>query len=197
MQVYQKFGKRLIDIFLAFFGLILGGPIFLLIAFLIKIDSRGPIIFRQKRVGKNGQIFTMYKFRTMVEKAEQLKKTYLFLNEADGPVFKIKNDPRLTKIGKILTKTGLDELPQLVNILKGEMSLVGPRPLPVDEERKIPARYQARRLVKPGIFSPWTASGASHDNFYKWMESDIEYANAYSFFEDLKVVFKTLGMLLK
>jgi lipopolysaccharide/colanic/teichoic acid biosynthesis glycosyltransferase len=141
---YQKFGKRGIDVLLSLLGLIFLWPIFQIIALLIKLDSPGPVFFRQKRVGKNGKVFTFYKFRNMVKEAKNLKKKYFHLNEADGPVFKIRDDPRYTRVGKFLSHTGLDELPQLINILKGEMSLVGPRPLPVDEEKQIPKKWQKR-----------------------------------------------------
>lgn len=190
--VYQKFGKRGIDVLFSFFGLGFLWPVFLLIATLIKLDSPGPVIFKQKRVGKEGKIFTLYKFRTMVLNAEKLKRKYLKLNEADGPVFKIKNDPRYTKIGKILSHTGLDESPQLFNILKGEISLVGPRPLPTEEEEKIPLRWQkARRKVKPGLVSSWLLKGAHTLSFPQWMESDLKDIKNGNFWYDLKIFLRT------
>ncbi len=148
ISIYQKFGKRGIDILFSSLAIIFLWPIFLIIAILIKLDSKGPVIFKQKRVSKDGKIFTFYKFRNMVKNADKLKKKYLHLNEANGPVFKIRNDPRYAKVGKFLSHTGLDEFPQLFNILKGEMSLVGPRPLPVEEEKQIPPQWQKKRRHK-------------------------------------------------
>ncbi len=196
--LYQKLFKRGIDIIFSLSGLIFSWPIFLLIAISIKTSSPGSVIFKQRRVGKDGEVFTLYKFRTMVKNAEKLKIKYLSLNEADGPVFKIKNDPRYTKFGKILSHSGLDELPQLLNILKGEMSLVGPRPLPVEEEALIPKKWQnKRRSVRPGLFSPWTATGARHSSFEKWMKSDIDYLNKNSFSQDFFIILKTTVNLFK
>jgi lipopolysaccharide/colanic/teichoic acid biosynthesis glycosyltransferase len=193
MSFYQKFGKRVIDIFLSILGILILWPVFLLITILIKFDSPGSAIFKQKRVGKNGKIFTLYKFRTMVKDAEKLKGKYRHLNEAGGPVFKIKNDPRYTRFGKILSRTGLDELPQLINILKGEMGFVGPRPLPIDEEVKINPKYRKiRRLVQPGLTSPWVTNGAQHTYFQKWMESDLKYIGNFSLKEDVIIILKTL-----
>ncbi|MDO8551789.1 MAG: sugar transferase [bacterium] len=196
-NIYQNHGKRVFDFTLSAVIVILLSPLFLIIAILIKKTSRGSIIFTQKRTGKNGKSFTLYKFRTMVPNAESLKKKYQHLNEADGPVFKIKNDPRFTKIGKILSISGLDELPQLFNTLKGEMSLVGPRPLPIAEEAKINQKYQnKRRKVKPGIVSLWTMNGASHSSFQSWVESDMDYIKRCSLKIDLSIIVGTLLMLV-
>lgn len=173
-QFYQNFGKRGTDILLSFLGIVFLLPVFLIIAILIKLDSPGPVIFKQKRVGKNGKTFTFYKFRNMVKNAEKLKKKYLHLNEANGPVFKIRDDPRYTRLGKFLSHTGFDELPQLINILKGEMSLVGPRPLPVEEERKIFEKWrEKRRLAKPGIACSWLIQGSHNLSFQQWMKLDL------------------------
>ncbi len=133
----------------------------------------------------------------MVEKADSLKNKYRYLNQADGPVFKIDNDPRYTRIGKWLSKTGLDELPQLINIIKGEMDFVGPRPLPVDEAKKIPKKYQARFSVLPGITSLWVINGAYHNDFEKWMKDDLEYVKKKNLFFDLYIVFKTIIFVIK
>jgi lipopolysaccharide/colanic/teichoic acid biosynthesis glycosyltransferase len=190
--VYQKFGKRGIDVLLSFLGLIFLWPIFLIIALLIKLDSPGPVFFRQKRVGKNGKVFTFYKFRNMVKNAEKLKKKYLHLNEANGPVFKIRDDPRYTRIGKFLSHTGLDELPQLLNILKGEMSLVGPRPLPVNEEKQIPKKWQKRRQPKPGLVCSWLINGAHSLSFNQWMKLDLEDIQKSSLAYDLTIFFKAI-----
>lgn len=170
---YQKYGKRIFDLLLSAIIIAFLWPIFLIIGLLIKIDSPGPVIFRQKRTGKNGKTFIMYKFRTMVKNAEELKERYQNLNEADGPVFKIRNDPRFTKVGKFLSHTGLDELPQLVNILKGDMSLVGPRPLPINEEAKIGLIYRTiRQSVHPGLISSWLLNGKHNVTFNHWMHLD-------------------------
>jgi len=196
--VYQKFGKRGIDILFSSLGIILLWPIFLIIAILIKLDSPGPVIFKQKRVGKDGEIFTFYKFRNMVVNAEKLKKKYLHLNEANGPVFKIRNDPRYTRVGKFLSHTGLDELLQLLNILKGEMSLVGPRPLPINEEKQIPKKWQVkRRQAKPGIACSWLLKGAHSLSFAQWMKLDIEDIRRSSFLYDVGLFIRVVLFGLK
>lgn len=194
-QFYQKYIKRGIDLFLSLLGLIFLWPLFQVIAFLIIIDSPGPAFFKQKRVGKNGKIFTFYKFRNMVKNADKLKKKYVSLNEADGPVFKIKDDPRYTRVGKFLSRTGLDELPQLINILKGEMSLVGPRPLPVKEERQISKKWQAkRRQAKPGLACSWLLEGAHNLSFRQWMELDLKDIKKSSLQYDLSLFFRVILM---
>ena len=196
---YQKFGKRGIDVLLSSLGLIFLWPIFLVIALVIKLDSPGPVIFSHKRIGQSGKIFTFYKFRVMVKNAERLKKKYLHLNEANGPVFKIRDDPRYTRVGKFLSHTGLDELPQLINIFKGDMSLVGPRPLPTNEEKQIPKKWQAkRREAKPGIACSWLLKGAHNLSFERWMRLDIKDIKKSSLFYDLSIFLKvvTLGLRL-
>lgn len=196
--VYQKFGKRGIDVFLANLGIIFLWPFFLFLSALIKISSPGPTILKLKRVGKNGKIFTFYKFRTMVKNAEKLKEKIAHLNEADGPVFKIRNDPRFTKLGKFLSHTGLDEIAQLVNILKGEMSFVGPRPLPVQEEIQITKKWQKkRRRVKPGIACSWLLKGAHSLSFSQWMKLDLEDMEKSSFLYDLKILSQTILLGLR
>lgn len=181
----------------AFILLILSFPFWVIVGILIKLTSNGPIIFKQKRMGKGKIPFTMYKFRTMVENAEYLKAKYLKLNEADGPVFKIRNDPRYTKVGKFLARVALDELPQLINVLKGEMALVGPRPLPLDEARKIPKIYEARFSVLPGMTSLWVIKGGHSLSFEQWMELDLEYIKRRSFFYDLRIFAQTILLVLK
>jgi len=198
MSFYQKFGKKSIDIFFSFLTLAFLWPVFLLVSLLIKIGSPGPIIFKQRRTGKDGGSFTMYKFRTMVINAENFKEKYRYLNEADGPVFKIYDDPRLTKIGKVLSHTGFDEFPQFLNVLKGEMSSVGPRPLPINEEKKIAIKYQKiRRSVKPGIISSWLVKGAHQLSFQQWMKLDIKDIKKSSFFYDLNILLKVTRLVLK
>ncbi len=192
-QFYQNFGKRGTDILLSFLGIVFLWPLLLITALIIKLDSPGPAFFKQKRVGKNGKIFYFYKFRNMVKNAERIKKKYLHLNEANGPVFKIRDDPRYTRVGKFLSHTGLDELPQLVNILKGEMSLVGPRPLPINEEKQIPKKWQnKRRQAKPGLACSWLLKGAHELSFKKWMELDLEGIEKSSFNYDLSVFLETV-----
>lgn len=172
-------------------------PFFGLLWLLIRIEDGGPLFFKQERIGKGKKPFIMYKIRTMVVGAEKLKKKYLHLNEADGPVFKIRNDPRYTKIGKILTRTGLDELPQLINVVKGEMALVGPRPLPGDEAIKVPKKYQKRFSVLPGITSSWVVKGSHELSFNEWMNLDLEYVKKRSIFFDVQTLFLTSWLIAK
>jgi lipopolysaccharide/colanic/teichoic acid biosynthesis glycosyltransferase len=182
---------------LALFLLIFFSPVFFILYILIKLTSQGPFFFKQLRVGKNKKPFLIYKIRTMVENAEDLKEKIKHLNQADGPVFKVYDDPRFTKIGRFLAKIGIDELPQLINIVKGQMSFVGPRPFPLDEAKKIPKKYEKRFLVLPGIFSSWVAYGAFHNDFKKWMELDLKDVENKSFWYDLKIVIRSVGFVLK
>jgi len=182
---------------LALFLLIFFSPAFFILYILIKFTSKGPFFFRQLRMGKDKKPFWIYKIRTMVEEAEKLKEKVKHLNQADGPVFKIYDDPRFTKLGKFLAKTGIDELAQLINILKGEMSFVGPRPLPIDEAQKIFKKYERRFSVNPGIFSSWVAEGAFHNDFKKWMEFDLKDIENKSFWYDLKIMIKSIVFVLK
>jgi len=176
--------------------LLISLPLMAVIALLVKITSKGPVIFSQKRIGKNGKVFMMYKFRTMYVGAEKDRNEYKKLNEADGPVFKIRKDPRFVGIGRFLARTGLDELPQLVNILKGEMNFVGPRPLPVYEYNKLKPWQKKRQLVLPGITSSWVINGKHKISFDKWMKSDLEYVKKKSFFYDIEILAKTFLMVL-
>lgn len=179
--------------------LIILSPILLLI-FLVKIIIDGPpVIFTQKRMGKNKRTIVIYKFRTMITNAEKIKKTKEIqnLNEADGPVFKIKNDPRFTKVGRFLAHSGIDEVLQLINIAYGEMSFVGPRPLPLDEAKKIPKKYKDRFSVLPGITSLWVIRGYHDLPFSEWMQLDMEYIKNKSFVYDLKIAFTTFYLLTK
>lgn len=171
---------------------------FLAAAFIsIFLTSKGSPIFRQKRSGKNRKPFTIYKFRTMVLGAENIKKNYTHLNEADGPVFKIKDDPRYTGIGRFLSHTGLDEAPQLINIIKGDMDFVGPRPLPLKEAARVPKKFESRFSVLPGITSTWIIEGAHELSFKKWMKLDMDYVNKKSLSLDLAILFKTLILIMK
>jgi lipopolysaccharide/colanic/teichoic acid biosynthesis glycosyltransferase len=167
-------------------------PVYLILSLLVLLFSGYPVFYSQYRIGMNGKKFKIYKFRTMVDKAEKDQQKLKHLNEADGPVFKIRNDPRLTGIGKFLSHSGLDELPQLFNVLKGDMCLVGPRPLPVDEAKKIKVKYRIKReSVKPGMLSPWILNGYHRLSFDDWMESDISYIENKSFPYDLKIFFES------
>lgn len=194
---HNSIQKRVFDLGLALFAVIFFAPLSLIISVIIKLTSSGPILFTQKRVGKSGKVFRFIKFRTMNESAERQQKRLRHLNEADGPVFKIRDDPRFTRIGKLLARTGLDELPQLINVLKGEMSLVGPRPLPVNEARKLSQSQKIRELIKPGITSTWVIRGTHNLSFREWMRLDKQYALKASLRGDIEILFKTLLIVLR
>ena len=172
-------------------------PLLIIISLIIRVTSGRPIFYKQKRMGKGGKSFWMWKFRTMGIDAEKQQRKYSKLNEADGPVFKIKNDPRFTKFGKWLSRSGLDELPQLINVMRGEMALVGPRPLPVNEGKKIPAKYKRRFEVLPGMTSSWVVEGAHKLTFVRWMELDVDYVDKRSTRLDCVMLGKTSLMMLK
>lgn len=187
--------KRGIDIICSSIGLIVLSPILVIIAIIIKLDSSGPIIFKQERVGYKGRRFFMYKFRSMVVNAEELKEKLHEKNEMSGPMFKMKEDPRITKVGKFIRKTSIDELPQLVNVLKGEMSLVGPRPsLPKEVDKFEP--WMLKRLeVKPGLTCYWQVQGRNDIGFEEWMRLDCKYVEDKCTLLDLKLIFKTFFVL--
>jgi exopolysaccharide biosynthesis polyprenyl glycosylphosphotransferase len=190
--------KRIFD--LVFILTLLPGllPIMAIIAMIIKLDSRGPVFFIQDRVGKNKRRFSLYKFRTMVENAEGLLTQLEHLNEAQGPIFKIANDPRITRVGKFLRKTSLDELPQIINILRGEMSLVGPRPMSVRDVDLFDQGIQRKRFsVKPGLTCLWQVSGRSRLTFAKWLELDLFYIDHWSLGLDFKIMLKTIPAVIK
>jgi exopolysaccharide biosynthesis polyprenyl glycosylphosphotransferase len=195
---WQSVVKRCIDFFGALFLLFFAWLPFLVIGLLIKRSSPGPALFRQKRAGLHGEPFTMLKFRTMVSDAEQLRKELEQYNEMSGPVFKVTNDPRVTPIGKFLRKTSFDEWPQLWNVLKGEMSLVGPRPLPVDEVERFDDLAHRRRLsVKPGLTCLWQVSGRNNvSDFRDWVRLDLEYIDNWSLWLDLKILVRTIPVVL-
>lgn len=188
--------KRLIDIVGSLCGIILLSPLFLIVAILIKLeDPKGKVFFAQERNGKYPKTFKMYKFRSMVHNAEDLLKDLMDRNEQTGPVFKINDDPRITKVGKFIRKTSIDELPQLFNVLKGDMSLVGPRP-PIPREVDKYNSYQMQRLaVKPGLTCIWQVSGRNNIGFDEWVEMDIEYIKTRNLWLDIKLIFKTVGVL--
>ncbi|MFP7202713.1 sugar transferase [Lysinibacillus halotolerans] len=190
--------KRIMDIIGSLLGMIILIPVFILITVLIKLENRnGPVFFKQVRVGRNGKEFTIYKFRSMVSNAEELKMLLLEQNDIkDGPVFKMKEDPRVTRIGKFIRKTSLDELPQLINVLKGDMSLVGPRP-PLPEEVAQYSNYEKQRLkVTPGLTCYWQVSGRSNIGFDEWVRLDLKYMEERNMIIDLKLIFKTVFVLL-
>jgi len=187
--------KLLMDFVGALVMLVVIGPFVLVpVALLIKLTSKGPIFFRQLRSGLNGAPFTIYKFRTMVTNAEQIKHELAAMNEMSGPVFKVTGDPRITPIGKWLRKFSVDELPQLINVVRGEMSLVGPRPLPVDEIRRISDLAHRRRLsVRPGITCLWQVSGRNQIlDFKDWVRLDLEYIDNWSLWLDFKILLRTI-----
>ncbi len=197
----RRFGilvKNISDIYLSAIALILLFPVFLLIALVIRIDSRGPILYIQERIGLRGRKFKLYKFRTMVRNAESVQHILEKHNEADGPAFKIRYDPRITRVGSILRKTGLDELPQLFNVVRGEMSLIGPRP-PVAKEVIQYKRWQLRRLsVKPGITCTWQVLENRNDiSFERWMKLDLQYIDNWNLMDDAKLFFRTFNTVIK
>lgn len=190
--------KRVLDFIFSLILIILLVPIFLITALLIKLTSEGPVFFKQERLGLNKRRFRIWKFRTMVPDAEKKMAEIEDLNEVSGPVFKIKDDPRVTPIGKILRKASIDELPQLFNVLKGEMSLVGPRPLPVRDYQGFDKDWQRRRFsVPPGITCLWQINGRSSIPFEKWMELDLQYIDNWSLWLDLKILARTIPVVLR
>ncbi|MFQ5601668.1 MAG: sugar transferase [bacterium] len=193
---WQLFVKRMIDITLALILLLLLSPIILMASLAIKFTSKGPVFFAQVRSGLNGRKFNLYKFRTMVVGAEMKKRELMKMNEMDGPVFKIRHDPRITNVGRILRRLSIDEIPQLINVLKGDMSIVGPRP-PLPVEVELYKLWQRRRLsLKPGITCIWQVSGRNKIQFEKWMEMDLEYIDHWSLWLDFKIVVKTFFVVL-
>ena len=187
--------KRLIDIICSFVGILVLSPLFIIIAIIIKFTSKGPVFFSQKRVGRNGKEFDMYKFRSMVVNAEELKEKLAAQNEMSGPMFKMKDDPRVTKVGKFIRKTSLDELPQLWNVLKGDMSLVGPRPSLPKEVAQFDEWMYKRLEVKPGLTCYWQVSGRNNIDFEDWMKLDVKYVEERNLWIDIKLIFKTVGVL--
>ncbi|PGD55227.1 multidrug MFS transporter [Bacillus toyonensis] len=190
--------KRCIDFIGALCGLILLSPVFLIIAVLIKYqDPKGPVLFKQIRIGKNGKEFYMYKFRSMVVDAEKKLEDLLKHNEVSGAMFKMKEDPRVTRIGRLIRKTSIDELPQLLNVLKGEMSLVGPRPPLPREVKQYTAYDKQRLLVTPGCAGLWQVTERNSVGFKEMVELDLEYINKRSVIYDLKIIFKTIQIMIK
>ncbi|MGQ7889894.1 sugar transferase [Paenibacillus sp. WC2504] len=195
-SVFYLLTKRLIDIVGACVGILLLFPLFLITAVLIKLeDPKGTVFFYQQRVGKYEKLFKMYKFRSMVSNAEELFEDLLAKNEIEGHMFKIKEDPRITKIGKFIRKTSIDELPQLWNVLKGDMSLVGPRPPLVREVECYSSYHKQRLLITPGCTGLWQVCGRNKVGFERMVELDLEYINKKSILLDFKIIFKTFFVL--
>lgn len=197
MDGWQVEVKRLLDILISSTAILVLSPVFVITAIVIKLTSPGPVFFIQDRVGRNKRRFRLYKFRTMIPDAEQKQAELEASNEASGPVFKIKNDPRITPVGRILRKLSIDELPQLYNVFKGDMSLVGPRPLPVRDYNGFSEDWHRRRFsVRPGITCLWQVDGRSDIPFEKWMELDMEYIDKWSLWLDFKILAKTVPVVL-
>lgn len=190
--------KRFIDIIIGTIGLIVCIPIFIIIGIAIKIDSKGPVFFKHKRIGKHGKKLEIYKFRTMIENAEEAMKNFTEEQKKEfAENFKLENDPRVTRVGKILRKTSLDELPQIINILKGEMSIIGPRPVVRSELEKYGSNQDKFLSVAPGLTGYWAANGRSDVSYEERMALELYYVNNRSLFLDMKIFFKTIGSVLK
>jgi exopolysaccharide biosynthesis polyprenyl glycosylphosphotransferase len=190
--------KRVLDIVFSVILLVLLAPVFVVVAVLIQLYTPGPVLFRQERIGLNKRRFLIFKFRTMVRNAEKMMAELESHNEVSGPVFKIKKDPRITPIGRVLRRTSIDELPQLFNVLKGDMSLVGPRPLPVRDYEGFSEDWQRRRFsVRPGITCLWQVSGRSALPFEQWMKLDLQYMDEWSLWLDIKILAQTVSAVLK
>lgn len=190
--------KRMIDVILSALVLTILSPLLIAVAILIKLDSPGPVFFVQERVGLGKRRFNVYKFRTMQVNAEEKRDSLAELNEADGPVFKIKDDPRVTKLGRFLRRTSIDELPQFVNVLRGDMTVVGPRPLPVQDYNGFSEDWHRRRFsVRPGITCLWQVEGRSSIPFERWMELDLEYIDRWSLWLDFKILLKTVRVVFR
>lgn len=187
--------KRGMDVLASVIGLTLLSPVLIVVSILIKLESKGPIIFSQKRVGLNGKNFNMYKLRSMVVNAEELKEKLQHQNEMSGPMFKMKDDPRITIIGKFIRKTSIDELPQLLNVLKGDMSLVGPRPSLPDEVKEFETWMLERLEVKPGLTCYWQVMGRNEIDFEDWMKLDVRYVREKNIWVDINLIFKTFFVL--
>jgi exopolysaccharide biosynthesis polyprenyl glycosylphosphotransferase len=192
----QQAIKRAFDIFASSIALALLSPLMITVAALIKLTSRGPVLFKQHRVGLHGRVFHMLKFRSMVANAEELKARLIAMNEQQGPVFKMRRDPRITAVGRFIRKYSIDELPQLINVLRGEMSIVGPRP-PIPAEVDKYEAWQRRRLsVRPGLTCVWQVSGRNQISFEEWMYLDMQYIDHWSLAQDFHLILKTVPVVL-
>ncbi|MFC1770869.1 sugar transferase [Candidatus Margulisiibacteriota bacterium] len=197
LEIKAKRLKRIFDFWVSLLLMVLFSPLMFVISLAVKLSSKGSVLFKQKRMGKNGRVFTLYKFRSMVADAEKKKEALMKYNEMAGPVFKIAKDPRITTVGSFLRKTSLDELPQIFNVIRGDMSLVGPRP-PIPEEVAQYKSWQRKRLaVTPGITCTWQVSGRNEImDFEDWVKLDIDYIDNYSFANDIKLLLKTIPAVL-
>ena len=195
-KLSYRFSKRLLDIVASLLGLIVLSPVFLIVSLLIYREDKGNVIFCQERNGLNNVVFKMYKFRSMIINAPAMRAELGKYNELDGPAFKMKDDPRITRIGAFIRKTSIDELPQLVNVLKGEMSLVGPRPLPTYETAECNEYQLQRLLVKPGITCYWQISGRNDISFDEWSEMDLRYIKEAGIWTDMKILILTVSAVL-
>jgi lipopolysaccharide/colanic/teichoic acid biosynthesis glycosyltransferase/dTDP-glucose pyrophosphorylase len=196
-EVVRRFVKRAMDVVLAAAGIVLAGPLFLACAVAIRLDSRGPALFRARRCGKDGRAFRLLKFRTMVDGAHRRQHELASRSDVDGPVFKVYEDPRVTFVGRFLRRSSLDELPQLFNVLAGDMSLVGPRPLAANEMRFCPGWRDRRLSVKPGLTGLWQVNGRSSTSFQDWIRYDLEYVERQSTWLDAKIILKTALVVLR
>jgi exopolysaccharide biosynthesis polyprenyl glycosylphosphotransferase len=188
--------KRVLDLFFSLAALLVVSPVLLAIAFAIKLDSAGPILYTSDRVGKNGRVFRCFKFRTMVRDAEARLAAVLHMNERDAVLFKVSNDPRVTRLGRMLRKYSLDELPQFLNVLRGEMSVVGPRPAVASEVREYGRGHLERLAVKPGITGLWQVQGRHDPSFESYVSLDLTYIENWSVWLDVKIVSRTVGIVL-
>ncbi len=193
---YLRAGKRIVDLVGALVALVLAAPLLLLAAIMIKLESRGPVVYRSTRIGRNGRAFTFFKLRSMVNDADQMRHHVAHLNECDGPVFKISRDPRVTRVGRFLRRSSIDEIPQFINVLRGEMSLVGPRPPIPDEVAKYEPWQMHRLDIAPGITCLWQISGRSRIGFQEWMRLDLEYIRNRSLAMDVKILLRTIPAVL-
>jgi lipopolysaccharide/colanic/teichoic acid biosynthesis glycosyltransferase len=194
--LYLRAGKRMFDLIGALVALVLSAPVLLLAALAIKLESRGPVFYKSTRIGRGGRPFTFYKLRSMVNGADRHRHHLTHLNEADGPVFKICNDPRVTRVGRFLRSSSIDEIPQFFHVLSGDMSMVGPRP-PIPEEVGQYEPWQMRRLdVRPGLTCLWQVSGRSRIGFQEWMRLDLEYIRRQSILLDLQILLRTVPAVL-
>lgn len=197
-SIYNKYIKRICDIVISFIGLIISLPLFLIIGILIKTESKGPIFFRHERLGKNGKIIKIYKFRTMVKDAEELMQKFsLEQKDEFEKNFKLENDPRVTKIGKALRRSSIDELPQLLNVLKGELSLIGPRPIVEEELEKYKSNQEKFLSIKPGLTGNWAANGRSCTSYQERMNMELYYIENLSFKLDIEIFWRTICSVIK
>ena len=195
--MYKRFGKRLIDTVLSLIALIILSPLLLITALAVKLSSPGPVLFKQQRLGLHGKVFTIYKFRSMYIDAEERKKELQSRNEVKGLMFKMENDPRITRVGKFIRKTSIDELPQFYNVVKGDMSLVGTRPPTEDEFEKYNQYYRRRISMTPGLTGMWQVSGRSEiENFDDVVKYDLQYIDNWSLWLDIKILFKTVVVVI-